>query len=57
MADYTQFQEQIALTWAQSCLAKFDAANPYASGNERAKEFLEALEGGLGLALEFTKGY
>lgn len=55
MPEYTQFEKQIALTWAHAFLVKFDAANPDASGNERAKEFLDALDGGLSLALKFSR--
>lgn len=52
---YSAFEQRLALTWAQSCLAKFDAKFPDATGKERCDEFLEAVEGGLNLALEFGK--
>ena len=55
MPEYTQFEKQIALTWAHAFLVKFDAANPDASGNERAKAFSDAFDGGLSLALEINR--
>lgn len=50
------FQQRIALAWAASCLAKFDAENPNASEDDRMKAFTEAIEGGLFIALQITKG-
>lgn len=52
---YTPFEQGIALAWSQAHLSAFIAANPNSSCDERQKVFLDALDGGLGLALEFRK--
>jgi len=55
MPEPTDFQQRIALTWAAAWLAKYDAAHPNASGQDREKEFTEALEGGLSIAFQVTR--
>lgn len=52
----TGYEQRIAVAWAAAWLVKFDAAHPNASALERKKEFLEALEGGIAIALERTGG-
>ena len=45
----------IAAAWANACLVRYDAANPHASPEERARFFAKALDGGDSLALEIAK--
>ena len=52
---YTPFEQNLSLAWAQAHLAAFLTQNPHSTLDEREKEFLEALEGGFGVALEFRK--
>lgn len=52
---YTHFEQNMALAWAQAHLADFLRANPYCSEQEKTKYFLDAIEGGLSLALEYRK--
>lgn len=53
----SDFEQRIALAWAAAWLAKYDAAHPQASGEERKKEFLEALEGGFVVARDAADGF
>ncbi len=52
---YTPFEQNLALAWAQAHLAAYLSANPNCSFENREKEFLDALEGGLRLALKFRE--
>ena len=52
---YTPFEQNLALAWAQAHLAAHLTANPACSLQEQKKIFSDAIEGGLGLALEFRK--
>ena len=54
MQEYTEFQEKIAIAWASVNLIKFDAQKPDASLEDRVRAFTDALEGGLGIAAQFS---
>ena len=56
ISDPTDFQQRIALAWASACLARLDAQKPDASPDERLKTFKDAVEGGLFIAFDVTKG-
>lgn len=49
---YTQFEQNLALAWAQAHLVDFLRTNPYCTAEEKEKYFLDALDGGFSLALE-----
>lgn len=49
---YSHFEQTIACAWAQAHLSDFLRKSPNASAEERRKFFLDALEGGFGVALE-----
>ena len=48
----SDFQKNFALTWAHAHLVEFLRTHPDAKYEESRKEFLDAFEGGLYLALE-----
>lgn len=52
---YTRFEQNLALAWAQAHLTDFLRVNPHCSEQEKTKYFLDAVEGGLSLALEYRK--
>lgn len=49
---YSRFEQNLALAWAQAHLVDFLRTNPHCTAEEKEKYFLEALEGGFGLALK-----
>lgn len=55
--DYTSFEQNLALAWAQSHLTDFLRTNPHCAPEEKEKFFLDALEGGFGLALEWRSKF
>lgn len=52
---YTHFEQNMALAWAQAHLADFLRTTPHCTEQEKAKFFLDAIEGGLSLALKYRK--
>ena len=53
---YSHFEQTLACAWAQAHLSDFMRRNPNAPAAERKQIFLDALEGGLGIALELRHG-
>lgn len=51
-AKYTELQKNFALTWAHAHLVEFLRTHPNTTYEESRKEYLDAFEGGLSLALE-----
>lgn len=51
MKNTTEFTEQFALTWAHAHLVEFLRTHPNANIEEKEKEFLNAFEGGISIAL------
>ena len=49
---YTHFEQPMALAWAQAHLCDFMRTHTACSNEQKEKVFLDALEGGLSLALE-----
>ena len=45
--EYTPFQQNFALAWAQANLTDFLRTHPEADVEEKEKEFLQAFENGL----------
>ena len=52
---YNPFEQNFALAWAQAQFSAFLVSHPDAAPQEQRKIFLDALEGGLHLALDFRK--
>lgn len=52
---YNSFEQNLALAWAQSHFTEYLRSHSNASFEDQQKFFLDALEGGLGLALKFRK--
>ena len=52
---YTHFEQNFALAWAQAHLVDFLRTEPHCTEEEKEKFFLDALEGGFGLALKRRK--
>lgn len=57
MNEYSEFEQRLILTWAQSHYMDFLAKNPESTGKERTNEFLDALEGSLYVVTEFRKRF
>ena len=55
--EYTTFEQNFALAWAQSHLTEFLRTHPNADWEAKYNEFLQAIEGGLSLAREFTNNH
>ncbi len=55
--EYTPFEQNFALAWAQAHLTEFLRTHPNADWKSKYKEFLEALDGGLSLAREFSNDH
>ena len=53
---YSHFEQMLACAWAQAHLSDFMHRSPNAPAAERKQIFLDALEGGLGIALELRHG-
>lgn len=54
---YTPFEQNFALAWAQAHLTEFLRTHPNAQWEEKYKDFLESLEGGLSLAREYSDSH
>lgn len=52
---YNAFEQNLALAWAQAHLADYLRTHPNSPFSETEKCFLDAIEGGLGVALKFRK--
>ena len=52
-SNYTAFEKDIALAWANSAYNHWLQEHPNSDGDVRAKTFLECIEGGLSVALAF----
>lgn len=52
---YTPFEQNLALSWAQAHLSSYLSANPNCTLKEKEDHFLDALDGGLSLALELRQ--
>lgn len=52
---YSYFEQGLALAWAQAHLSVYMQETPSCTISEKSDYFLEAVEGGLSLALEFRK--
>lgn len=52
---YSCFEQMIACAWAQAHLSDFMRTNPDCTLAEKEKVFLDAIEGGLGLAFELRE--
>lgn len=53
---YSQFELSVAIAWAQAILLDHMRTHPDAPRSSLSKVYLEALEGGLSVALDFTHG-
>lgn len=52
---YSRYEQMMAFAWAQAHLSDFMRTHPNCTLAEKEKVFLDAVEGGLGLALELRK--
>ena len=50
---YSEFEEKIALSWAQVSFQDWLSKHQSAPADERASYFLDCIEGGLSVALEY----
>lgn len=54
-ARYTQFEQNMALSWASANYSTWLQSHPNASPEDREKQFFDCVEGGLSIALEFRE--
>lgn len=52
---YSRYEQMMAFAWAQAHLSDFMRTHPSCTLAEKEKVFLDAVEGGLGLALKLRK--
>lgn len=52
---YSRYEQMMAFAWAQAHLSDFMRTHPSCTLDEKEKEFLDALEGGLCLALKLRQ--
>ncbi len=55
--EYTPFEQNFALAWAQAHLTEFLRTHPNADWESKYKEFSEAIEGGFSLAREYSDSH
>lgn len=53
---YTPFEQSMAIGWAQALLLNYLSRNPAADVESLRKLYLQAIEGGLGIAKDFSRG-
>ena len=50
---FSDFEQKIALSWAQVCFQDWLSKHQAAPVNERVDHFFDCIEGGLSVALEY----